>query len=395
MDTQNLDRKLIMPDNWLSMKGTLRTLEKCVSCQGNFKPVQHPFTKDIIDLMCPSCMTRPRYFYIDARDFKAGKIYKDKKGKKFDSFLAVHRQLEEMRAQDDKHTFDPSDWMPKKLKEYRFKEAANDWIDKLKIDKSFSYVRHTRSYIDNHIIPVMGDMDIRDIRSSHVEGLYYGLVKKKLAAKTIDDIMSTLQTLLNRLYRLELISRMPIFPVVSVPEKHKGWINAEKQAQILSFIPERHRLIYELLIETAERPGEVCAQKKKDLIDGEMVIERAFDEKGHTKQTKSGRVRYCGISLVLWKKLLDYSKDKLPEAWLFLDEFGQPYSQGRLYAIWKRAGKKADINISLYGGTRRSRASQKRLEKEKEIAEACRQELGHTSGDVTMKHYARSRREQI
>jgi len=46
-------------------------------------------------------------------------------------------------------------------------------------------------------------------------------------------------------------------------------------------------------------------------------------------------------------------------------------------------------------GTRRSRASQERLEKGKEIAEGCRQELGHTSGDVTMKHYDRSRREQI
>ena len=249
--------------------------------------------------------------------------------------------------------------------------------------------------MDNHVIPVMGDMDIKDVRSSHIEDFYYKLVKKCLAEKTIDDIIGALQTFMNRLHRLELINRMPLFPVVSVPEKHKGWINAEKQALILSFIPERHRLIFETLIETAERPGEVCAHKKKDLIDGEIVIERAFDEKGHLKQSKSGKVLYRGISLSLWNKLKEYSRGKLPEAWLFLDEFGKPYSQGRLYDVWKRAATKTNVDISLYAGTRRSRASQKRLEKEKEIAEACRKELGHASSVTTMKHYARSRREEI
>jgi hypothetical protein len=63
--------------------------------------------------------------------------------------------------------------------------------------------------------------------------------------------------------------------------------------------------------------------------------------------------------------------------------------------MWVRASEKDKVEISLYAGTRHSRAAQKRLEKEKEIAEACRAELGHSSKDTTMKHYARNRKERL
>ncbi len=382
-------------DNRLSMKGKIRTKEKCQSCQGNFQAVQHPITKDHIDLMCPSCRTRPLYYFIDARDMKAGKIYKNKRGQLFDSFLAAHRQLEEMRGEIDNHTFDPEDWVPKRLQEFKFRDVAKKWIERIERDKSYSYVRHCKSYLEHHIKRELGDIDVRDIRTSHIEDLYLKLIEKKLSPKTIDGILSTLQTLINRLHYLDLITRVPKFPLVKVPQTAKGWINREKQKAVLSHIPERHRLIFETLKETAERPGEVCAHKKKDLIDGEICIERAFDERGNFKEEKTGKVIYRGISLALWNKLAEQAKDKLPEAWLFLDEFGKPYSQDRLYRIWKRATKAAGMQISLYAGTRHSRASQKRLEKEKEIAEACRKELGHSKSLTTMKHYARDRREEL
>lgn len=225
---------------------------------------------------------------------------------------------------------------------------------------------------------------------------YPELKDKGLSPKTVHDIIGTLQTFMNRMYKLELIRRLPLFPMVAVPETFKGWFNAYKQSLVLQQIPERHRLIYRLLIESAERPGEVCAHKVKDLIDGELVIERAFDEKHRLKETKPGKVRFKGLTLALWGDLIKHAQGRLPEAWLFVDEWGQPYSQGRLYDIWVRAVKAAGLpHISLYAGTRHSRASQKRLEMEKRVAEECRKEIGHSDSGTTMKHYARSRREEL
>ncbi len=384
--------------NNLCMKGTVRSRDKCEVCKGTFSSIKHPITKDIIDLMCESCKTRPRYFFIDARDFKAGKIYKDKRGHKYDSFLMASRQLEKMRSEFDEGSFDSADYIAAKLQEYKITQMVDLWIEKIKIDKSSSYVRHVRSEIDQHVIPFFKEKkveDIRDIRSSHIDDLYYKLIAKTLQPKTVKNVLVNFKTFLKRLHNLEIIQRMPVFPEVKVPEKARGWINREKQELIMSKIPVKHHLIFETLMETAERPGEVCAHKKKDLLDGEICIERAFDERGRTKTSKTGKVIYRGISLQLWNKLQEHSKGSLPEAWLFLDEWNKPYSQDRLYRIWRRAAEAAKIDISLYNGTRHSRASQKRLEKEKEIAEACRKELGHASAATTMKHYARSRREEI
>lgn len=284
------------------MKGKIRTLEKCPHCDKPFSNVLHPITKDQIDLMCKEHKTRPHYFYIDARHLKAGKIYRDKRGNLFDSFLAAHRQLEDMRGEVDDRTFDPDDWMPSKLKEFKLENEAQKWLDKIEHDKSHVYVRHCKTFMEKYIIPEFGAMDVRDMRTSHIEDFYYLLRDKDLSPgkkpspKYIKNILTTLQTFLNRLQHNETISRVPRFPVVRVPQKARGWLNRERQAQVLSFIPERHRLIFEMLVETAERPGEVCAHKRKDLIDGEIVIERAFDERGSLKETKSG-ASFTGVCL--------------------------------------------------------------------------------------------------
>lgn len=67
---------------------------------------------------------------------------------------------------------------------------------------------------------------------------------------------------------------------------------------------------------------------------------------------------------------------------------------------WEAYGQywrgKRGIKISLYAGRRHSGVSQKRWDKEKEIAEACRKELGHTeNSSTTMKYYAKDRQEEI
>lgn len=383
------------------MRGRIRTKERCPVCKKAFQATKHPVTKDTIDLMCPDHLTRPRKVFIDARAFGAGKLYHNEKGRLFDSFAVAYRQLEEMRKRVDDHTFAPEDYLPGEIEKYRLRRVAGLWLERVERSLSFSYFRHSKTEMERHILPavlplskmVMGDMDIRDMRTSHTKELVDVLEDKGLSKKSQENIVGTLSSCLHNYS--DDIPRMPKFPKIVVPEKERGWINREKQMEILSAIPDRHRLIFETLIETAERPGEVCAHKKKDLIDGEIAVARAFDEKGRVKETKSGTVHYRGISLALWNKLTEHAREKLPDSWLFLDEHGQPYSRDKLYRIWKRACKQVSVMISLSRGTRHSRVSQKRLEKEKEVAEACRQELEHASSSTTMRHYARPRSEEI
>ena len=52
------------------MAGRVRTREVCPKCAGEFQSVNHPITRDQIDLICPTCRIRPNRHYVDGRSIK-------------------------------------------------------------------------------------------------------------------------------------------------------------------------------------------------------------------------------------------------------------------------------------------------------------------------------------
>ena len=388
-----------------SMKGSIRTKEKCPFCGGAFRPVLNG-RKDVVDLVCKtdSHEARPRYVYIDARALKAGKIYTNERGVAFDSFEVAHRQLEAMRREMDNDAFNPTKWSASR-KSFFFQTEAEKWLIQLEKLRSIGHTHNSRSHVKYHLAPYFQDKDIREIRGKDIEDLHFFLMEKPiqergrdlkfLEPKSIKNILGTLHACLKWFWqREEKLFMLPSFPVVSVPQKFRGWLNVERQLKVLSRIFPKHQLIFETLIKTAERPSETCAHKVKDLIDGELVVERAFDKNGNEKSTKANRVTYKALDLELWQKLQRHAEKRFPEDWLFRDTSGKPYTAGRLYKLWIKACEAEGIKIALVAGTRRSRASQQRLQAEKEVMEKVRAQLGHSNVSTT-RHYARSRKEEL
>jgi integrase len=290
------------------------------------------------------------------------------------------------------------------LREYKFEAEVVKWLITLKQDRSASYAHYCGEWTRKEFIPFFAGRDVREIRTRDIEAFYRNLLRERevrgkpkvYAPKTVWTILTTLKSFFTWLCNLEVTEKVPRFPRVEVPERHRGWLNRENQAKVLSRIPDRYRLAFELLAEIAIRPGELVALKKKDLIDGELVIERAFDQFGNLRSTKTGKVLYKALSATMWERLLAHSRDLLPEAFLFTREDGSPWNAKALYFQWRYACKKAGIGlISLYAGTRHSRVSQKRLELEKSMGEALAKEIGHAKIATTMKSYARDRSEEV
>lgn len=378
------------------MKGRVRTNESCPKCGGAFRSLFHPLTNDQVDLLCPDCHTRPRLHYIDARAFRAGKLYRDTRGVLLDSFLAAHRQLEEMRRQDDARTFDPSRYATAKLKLLRVAAEADRWVSRCGRDCSPSYARTAKHLMENHFVPMLGDVDVRDVRRSHLDDFRAVLVDKGLKPYSVKSYLGHISAFFTWLAERETIPSAPRCPAVSVPHQERGWINRKGQEEILRRIARRHRLLFELLIETGCRPGEICGLKVKDLCgEGEILIERSIDMEGNVRGTKTGRVWYKSVRAELYERLEEHAKNRFGEDWLFKNRYELPYRTGGLWGIWKKAAIEAKLPISLYPGTRHSRASQKRRELERRMGEELAQELGHTRAATTMRHYARDRREEM
>jgi len=276
-------------------------------------------------------------------------------------------------------------------------ELYNHWIDGLELEgRSYIYTQHLRQRGKDHIFPFFGKADVRSIRAIHVQQFYHSLLKKKLASKTVKHVLDALRAFLNYLLGLDELEGVPRFPRVAVkPVREKGWLDREGQEKILGFIPVKHQLIFRVLIETGVRMSEVCALRKKDIRDGGVLVRRAFDERGFTKETKTGAEFFRPLSAETFALIFSAAKNKFPDAWLFNQISGSPYSRHLLYEIWSRACAKAGIKIAPSHASRHSKASQKRAALEERMLEELRHELEHSSAKTTLKHYALGKEQKL
>jgi len=90
-------------DSRLSMRGKIRTKEKCPSCGGKFTELPR-------GIVCTKCGTIPRRYYLDLNVIEGSRvrIYSDRDGQPFDSYRKALRALEVIRYEIDNHTFDPN-----------------------------------------------------------------------------------------------------------------------------------------------------------------------------------------------------------------------------------------------------------------------------------------------
>lgn len=382
------------------MAGRVRTNERCPVCNDAFQDIRHPLTNDTIDLMCPAHKTRPRRFYIDARSVgdvngKVGRLFRDRDGRPFDSFLHAHRTLEVLRKEIDDRTFDSTKWSPEALQERTVKKEAERWVEVLTRDRSRTYSYHVERFFHLHITPSLGNMDVRDVRAVHIEGLYRQLQGKRLEPKSIQTILYCFRTFLNRLAKLDVIAKCPIFPEVKVPSKERGWIDRALQDRVLQHVRAGLRPMIEIMCETGIRPGEAVALKVKDLVNGGIFIERALGQFGEVKETKTGAKFHKPLSEGLFRRLEEICRGKFPEAWIFTTQAGTPWRGNRVSDYWREAAQKEQVNLPLYVAMRHSRVTQERETLQKEMLSRIRGVLEHASSKTTVTYYLRPTKEKV
>ena len=363
------------------MRGKVRTWEKCPKCGEKFTIIEEYL------IHCPACKTRPEGYYITLYwDKKQHKIYRDTDGQLLDSFQRAHRLLETMRKEMDDGLFSISNYIPKEIEQFRGYRLFETWFKgKISQDLSPGHLKKVTQYIDKYFLPHFKNHDCRTLRTYHIEDFLLS-IPSHLSLKTKKNIMIMLHNFCNWLLRREIIARVPSFPSLSPPEPPIYWIDKSTQLHIISFIPEHHRPVFEFLAYHPIRQGEVRALKVVDcnLKDYTFHICKAWSLK-ELRSRKNKKPYYLPLNHAFIQRFKNIFKDKLPEAFLFTNTYGRPYTDSRLGKIWRKACKKVGIKISLKNATRHSIASQA-IEKGVPM-ELIQQALGHSSMQTT-KRYA-------
>lgn len=383
------------------MLGRIRSTEECRFCGEGYEVVLSEASGDQVDLLCP-CGRRPRFYYVDARGIRdrwgpVGRLKTDRQNRRFDSFLSAKRTLDAIRKELDENIFDSTRWAADRRGEHLLSRACDPWLGHLERNRTRTYAWHQRHFLTKHIIPALGDMDVRTIRGLDVELLHGKLLKKKLKENTVRNILTALRSLLSWLHRMDVVPKVPAFPPLGpIPRANVGWIDKADQEKGLDAVRPDVRLLIETMMAAGARPGEGVAWKVRDLDirRGGIRIERALDRSREVKGTKTRAVSLQALPEDLLRRLAEHARGKLPEAWLFVNRAGRPYHQRQVSWLWRKATKEAGLSVCLSVASRHSRVSQLRAELERRVAEELRGQLAHTSSRTTLKHYARDEREK-
>ena len=346
-------------------------------------------------------------FYIDL--WWQGKRYRiwNDDGKPIWAEQTASKLLSNIRYEIDHGTFLIKSYLPDSP--VSLKKLSKEWL------KVLSVAPATKKFYEKaigHAIKYFGeDQDIRKFHHSQLQTFYNDL---PLTVKGKYHVLNTLKTMLRFAYQDEIIKKVPPFP--KLPQGQKDaikYLTYEEQQRVLSFIPDRHRGVFELAMEYGLRIGEVCALQWDCVTDTEIIIKRAMSDGKLRESTKTGRERRYGITerankifngrsksrggkYVFTRADSKHSDSRKVDAGpggssckiVECNDGGLAYTWKSLTCWWRSATKKAGITINLYNGIRHSLGCQ--LMDEGVEMEMVRDVLGHTSTNTTRLYAKRS-----
>jgi integrase len=259
-------------------------------------------------------------------------------------------------------------------------DFLNRWLEEVqhpKIEDS-TYVTY-RTYLDVHVLPALGHIQLQKLTPQHVQSFYTRLPKEGLALSTVKNIHSLLHGALDNAVRWNLVSRN-VCDIVSPPssEKHEARFLTPDEARRLLEAVKGHRLeaLITLALATGMRRGELLGLRWQD-IDLEkhrLQVRRSMRRLGRGygvkasggKTPKSRRLivlpNFVVKVLIQHRELQVAARQLKGDAWeenglVFPNGYGRFLDQGQLHVMFHKVLKKAGLPDIRFHELRHSAAS--------------------------------------
>lgn len=235
----------------------------------------------------------------------------------------------------------------------RFSDKANygKWIvDWLELYKKPPLIRQStfdnyRMWIDNHIIPALGHMEITEITTDHIQKLYNDMTtEKNLSAESIQRVHSLISQSYNKAVELKMCPSNPAKATVRPTIKRKAATNVLTREEMDSFIKEvneediRWKAAFLTLLGSGIRIGELLALEWQD-VDFEN---KELDINKTLSRTKGG--------LVIEEPKTESGKRKAPLPSIVLEAIGQ-LKKSQEFLVKHGEAVKSDIVFTTINGT--------------------------------------------
>jgi integrase len=227
-----------------------------------------------------------------------------------------------LRALEDKLTSinDPS---YKATPTITFREFSEKWKKVVLIQHDNSTQKADRSRLRVHLLPELGDMQLRDLNVQLLQGF---VARCKGSAKSIKNMIALLRTIWNSAKSWGYVKHDPFDGLVlrKPEEKEQPMWTLEQVQSIMDSAEKPFDLCLWLLWETGIRRGEICALDVRhvDLANAVIVV-RVSRSGSEIKCTKSRKPRVFSLSPQLVAALRVHVYGRSPDEPLFLSSEGK------------------------------------------------------------------------
>jgi integrase len=142
--------------------------------------------------------------------------------------------------------------------------------------------RSYESSLKHHVMPMLGNLRILDVRPLHIDSLVQSTLNKGSSPKTVRNLLGLLQGIFSLAVDNELIPRCPIrdshWPAVNRREK-PVWTPAQLKS-IVDAVPDQYRGLFQCVMLTAVRLGELLGLQWRnvDVVNCKLEIRQALWE---------------------------------------------------------------------------------------------------------------------
>lgn len=323
------------------------------------------------------------------------KLYSDREGYTLDSKKRAERLLSHIQYEIDHGLFDPKHYIKRAIKGLLWANYVEAWVERQAARQeageiSREYLRMIQSLVKHHIQGMFGQRSIRDLNKGIIDDAFTAL-PKHLSSKTKSTIQGVVSKVLKDACDREDIARVPKMTRIQVPEPRTTYIEMDAQAKLLEEISNPvTRAFFRFCMLHGCRPGEARALQWGDIKGGFVEIAASMDQDEYRPYTKTKRVRKVPLHSESAAEL-----DTLPRAlhndFIFTVK-GKPLRKEYVNMTWRRAAKRAGVEVSCYEGTRHSWISQ--LLNDGASATLVREVVGHQSAK-TMDRYKHIKAESL
>ena len=200
--------------------------------------------------------------------------------------LAKAKMIEKMKTAKPKAEKRSAYDVPTKFR--AFSEYYNEKFRKRKISAETYYKNNNR--LQNHVYPILGDMEISKITPNICQDILDGLIARGLK-KSTHEVFSLMSVIFKGAIAHGIIERNPLDIVVleSYDQEHGSALTRSEEDALLRDVAGTPRgILYAICLYTGLRPNEL---RKEIRIEGRFLV--AVNSKRKTKRVEYKRIYIC------------------------------------------------------------------------------------------------------